>query len=45
VDFISAEQTIRIGTDRSPLELGLAWLVDFDKGHFTGRRATPAGDT
>jgi aminomethyltransferase len=39
VDFISAEQTIRIGTDRSPLELGLAWLVDFDKGHFTGRRA------
>lgn len=26
-------------TDRSPLELGLEWLVDFDKGHFTGRRA------
>jgi aminomethyltransferase len=21
------------------LELGLAWLVDFDKGHFNGRRA------
>ena len=39
VDFISAESTVRIGTSRSPLELGLAWLVDFDKGHFTGRRA------
>ena len=25
--------------ERSPLELGLAWLVDFKKGHFTGRRA------
>jgi len=39
VDFISAEQTIRTGRDRSPLELGLGWLVNFDKGHFTGRRA------
>jgi aminomethyltransferase len=38
VDFISAERTIRTGRDRSPLELGLAWLVDFEKGHFTGRR-------
>ena len=39
VDFVSAEHTIRTGRDRSPLEMGLAWLVDFDKGHFTGRRA------
>ena len=39
VDFVSAEHTVRIGTERSPLELGLAWLVDFNKGHFTGRRA------
>ncbi len=39
VDFLSAEQTIRIGRDRSPLELGLGWLVDFGKGHFNGRRA------
>jgi aminomethyltransferase len=39
VDFVSAEHTIRTGRDRSPLELGLGWLVDFDKGHFTGRRA------
>jgi aminomethyltransferase len=37
-DFVSAEHTIRTGRDRSPLELGLAWLVDFNKGHFTGRR-------
>ena len=39
VDFVSAESSVRVGTDRSPLELGLEWLVDFDKGHFTGRRA------
>src|SRR5271169_1237327 len=39
VDFVSAEHTVRTGRDRSPLELGLKWAVDFDKGHFTGRRA------
>ena len=39
IDFVSAEHTIRTGRDRSPLELGLGWLVDFEKGHFTGRRA------
>jgi aminomethyltransferase len=39
VDFVSAEQTIRIGRDRSPIELGLSWLLDFEKGHFNGRRA------
>ena len=38
-DFVSAEHTLYLGTERSPLELGLAWLVDFNKGHFTGRRA------
>jgi glycine cleavage system T protein (aminomethyltransferase) len=38
-DFVSAAHTLRVGTDRSPLELGLGWLVDFKKGHFTGRRA------
>lgn len=42
VDFVSAEHTIRTGRDRSPLELGLEWLVDFNKGHFTGRRALRA---
>jgi len=39
VDFIPGERTVLIGTERSPLELGLAWLVDFGKGHFSGRRA------
>jgi aminomethyltransferase len=39
VDFVSAAHTIYPGTERSPLELGLGWLVDFGKGHFTGRRA------
>ncbi|MFI4890433.1 MAG: aminomethyltransferase family protein [Steroidobacterales bacterium] len=38
-DFVSAEHTILTGRDRSPLEMGLAWLVEFDKGHFNGRRA------
>jgi aminomethyltransferase len=44
VDFLSAEQTIRTGRDRSPFELGLGWLVNFEKGHFTGRRALLALD-
>ncbi len=39
VDFVPAEHAVHLGTERSPLELGLAWLVDFGKGHFTGRRA------
>ena len=39
VDFVSAEHTVRVDRDRSPLELGLGWLVDFDKPHFNGRRA------
>jgi aminomethyltransferase len=39
LDFVSSARTLRTGTSRSPLELGLGWLVDFGKGHFTGRRA------
>jgi aminomethyltransferase len=39
VEFVSALHTVRTGRDRSPFELGLAWLVDLKKGHFTGRRA------
>jgi aminomethyltransferase len=39
VDFVSSERTLRVGTERTPIELGLGWLVDFNKGHFTGRRA------
>ena len=39
VDFLSAEHTVRVNRERTPLELGLGWLVDFDKPHFNGRRA------
>jgi aminomethyltransferase len=39
IDFVSSAHTILLNRDRSPLELGLDWLVDFDKPHFTGRRA------
>jgi aminomethyltransferase len=39
LDFVSAAHTLYLGSERSPIELGLAWLVDFKKGHFTGRRA------
>ncbi len=38
-DFVPAEQVVRHGRARSPFELGLDWLVDFDKGQFTGRSA------
>ena len=39
VDFIPAQDEIRQGRSRSPLELGLEWLVDFNKPMFNGRRA------
>ncbi len=39
VDFVPSAHTLHEGTARSALELGLGWMVDFDKGHFTGRRA------
>ncbi len=38
-EFLPAEETIRSGRCRSPLELGLGWLVDFKKPNFNGRRA------
>lgn len=38
-DFMAAETVAHMSRRRSPLELGLDWLVDFDKGHFNGRRA------
>ena len=38
-DFLPADATVRTGRTRSPLELGLAWLVDFKKPNFNGRRA------
>ncbi|MDE2304071.1 MAG: aminomethyltransferase family protein [Gammaproteobacteria bacterium] len=39
IDFIPASHALRANRARSPLELGLERFVDFDKGHFTGRRA------
>ena len=42
VDFLPADSTVRTGRSRSPLELGLEWLVDFRKPNFNGRRALAA---
>jgi len=39
IDFLPAHVTVRSGRSRSPLELGLEWLVDFKKPNFNGRRA------
>ena len=39
LDFVPAESTVHLDRARSPFELGLAWLVDLEKGHFNGRRA------
>ena len=41
-DFNTAESTVRDGYDRSPFEVGLGWVVQLDKGHFTGRKALVA---
>jgi aminomethyltransferase len=38
-DFTPAHQAVREDRLRSPLEMGLGWLIDWDKGPFTGRRA------
>ncbi len=38
-DFMPAMHTVRHTHTRSPFELGLGWLVHFDKGVFNGRRA------
>ena len=39
VDFLPADQAIRLDRSRSPFELDLARLVDFSKPNFNGRRA------
>ncbi len=41
-DFTPAEQALREDRARTPWELGLGWLVDLEKGPFTGRRALAA---
>jgi aminomethyltransferase len=38
-DFLPAMEAVRPTHTRSPFELGLGWLVSFDKGIFNGRRA------
>jgi aminomethyltransferase len=38
-EFLPADETVRTGRSRSPLELGMEWLVDFKKPNFNGRRA------
>ena len=39
MDFTEALKTVHFEHDQTPFELGLGWLVDFDKPHFSGRRA------
>ncbi|NQV46390.1 MAG: aminomethyl transferase family protein [Rhodospirillaceae bacterium] len=39
VEFFPGDLPTRPDRLRSPFELGMGWLVDFDKGHFIGRRA------
>jgi aminomethyltransferase len=39
LDFVPADQAVRNDRSRSPFEMGLDWMIDFDKGHFNGRRA------
>ncbi|SLN19068.1 Aminomethyltransferase [Falsiruegeria litorea R37] len=39
VDFQPAHATERLHRGQTPFELGLGWLVNFEKGHFNGRRA------
>ncbi|MBG1230769.1 aminomethyltransferase family protein [Aestuariivirga litoralis] len=38
-EFTPADQAVRADRTRSPFEVGLEWMIDFDKGHFNGRRA------
>ena len=44
VDFLPAMEAVRPTHTRSPFELGLGWLVHFDKGVFNGRRALLEGN-
>ncbi|TNF59887.1 MAG: aminomethyl transferase family protein [Rhodobacteraceae bacterium] len=38
-DFIPVHQAVREDRARSPFEMGLDWMIDWEKGHFNGRRA------
>lgn len=39
VEFHGALHTVDQGHDHSPFELGLGWIVNFKKSHFSGRAA------
>ncbi len=39
LDFVPAHQAVREDRARSPFEMALDWMIDWDKGHFNGRRA------
>lgn len=39
VDFISSQTNLRVNRARNPYEIGLDWLVTFDKPHYNGKRA------
>jgi aminomethyltransferase len=39
VDFHGALHTVELNHDHSPFELGLGWIVNFKKTHFSGRAA------
>ena len=41
-DFAPADVCLREDRLRSPLEMGLGWMIDWDKGHFTGKAALVA---
>jgi aminomethyltransferase len=38
VDFQSTHKSMRLNRGRTPIEMGYRRLVDFNKGHFNGRR-------
>jgi aminomethyltransferase len=42
VDFHGSLHTVELNHDHSPFELGLGWIVNFKKGHFSGRAALAA---
>lgn len=39
MDFVSATAALRPDRTRSPYDMGLEWMIDFDKGQFNGRAA------
>ncbi len=39
IDFQPVHKAVRLHRGRTPIELGFGRMVDFDKGHFNGRRA------